>query len=648
MTRKKPFIPILVILFNLLFINLYPLPSAKISNKTPHSNQISIHSLETILHYNIEAQLLPQEKKLLGSTTIKWTNESKYDITSLRFHLYYNAFANEKTTLLKELKYFAKTEHELDNHQFGEIKINEIRIVEGEELTPKMKYISPDDQNSHDKTVMEVRLKESIKPDQSITIKIDYVLRIPEIIFKSGQVEDFFFMSQWYPQLGVLQSDGSWNCHQYHRDSGFFANFSNYEVAITLPEKFTIGATGNLEKKIKNADGTYTFLFMEKNIHDFAWTAYPEFREIAEKIKLNGNRENTNIVLLLSPDDQNKKTQYLESLKFAMKYYAENIFPYPLKKITLVTPPLKGIRSGNQAYPGLICISHLKPLPKLSMPIELKTIHEFGHQYWYGFIGTDEVREAWLDEGINAFFDMEIMEKFSQNSKNHINWIFLGVSIDKYYRWKYLSLPSPDPVNQYSWKFVNQASFRKNAIYKSGILLRSLKNHVGQKKMTDFFRFYAKRFKIKHPTTNDFINAFNQFFNADYSWAFDQFINDKLNLDQSVFFIESTKINRNPAKYRNEIICMRREGYFPVEILIKLKDGKEIKYYWNERENWKKFILENDSPLDYVILDPQNKIPLDKNRFNNSKSIKTSKKGLKNMAVKLGLYFQDLLSLVFL
>ncbi|MCK4943503.1 MAG: hypothetical protein KAS65_07995, partial [Candidatus Aminicenantes bacterium] len=258
------------------------------------------------------------------------------------------------------------------------------------------------------------------------------------------------------------------------------------------------------------------------------------------------------------------------------------------------------------------------------------------------------VREAWLDEGINAFFDMEIMEKFSQNSKSHINWILFGVSIDQYYRWKYLSLQSPDPVNQYSWKFVNQASFRGNAIYKSGVLLRSLGNHVGRKKMIGFFKFYAKRFKIKHPTTIDFINAFNQFFNVDYSWAFDQFINDKLSLDQSVFLIESTKINRNPAKYRNEIICMRREGYFPVEILIKLKDGKEIKYYWNERENWKKIILENDSPLDHVIIDPQNKIPLDKNRFNNSKSIKTSKKRLKNMAVKLGLYFQNLLSLVFL
>lgn len=342
MTKEKPFVPILVILFTLLFINLYPLPCAKISKKAPHSNQTSILPLETVLHYNIEAQLLPQEKKLLGSTTIKWTNESKYNINSLRFHLYYNAFANEKTTLLSELKYFAKTEHELENRQFGEIKINEIRIVEGEELTPKMEYISPDDQNSQDKTVMEVRLKKSIKPDQSIIIKINYVLRIPEIIFKSGQVEDFFFMSQWYPQLGVLQSDGSWNCHQYHRDSDFFANFSNYEVAITLPEKFTIGATGNLEKKIKNADGTYTFLFMEKNIHDFAWAAYPEFREIAEKIKLKGNRETTKIVLLLSSDDQNEKTQYLESLKFAMKYYAENIFPYPLKKITLVTPPPEG------------------------------------------------------------------------------------------------------------------------------------------------------------------------------------------------------------------------------------------------------------------------------------------------------------------
>lgn len=648
MTKKKSCVLSLFFLFSILFAKPSVLHSIQ-KPKTPiNSTQTAVLPLPTKPTYKIEAQLLPREKKLLGSTTITWTNPSKYKIRSFRFHLYYNAFNNEKTTLLQELRYYKKSEYELAKMQFGYIKINEIRIVEGEELTSKIHYISPDDQNPHDHTVMEVELDESIKPSQSIDIKINYILLVPEIIFKSGQAGDFFFMSQWYPQLGVLQKNGSWNCHQYHRNSEFFSNFGNYEVSITLPEKFTIGATGNLEKKIKNADGTYSFLFKENNIHDFAWVAYPGFQEIIERIKLKGNREPTKIVLLLSPEDQNEKIHLLDSLKLAMKYYAENIFPYPLKKITMVVQPLKALRSGNQAYPGLICISKSNRKTVLSKPILWRIIHEFGHQYWSGIIRTDRVREPWLDEGINAFFDMEILDKSSQYNKSHINWILFRITISQYYYWKYLSYISPDPPNQYSWKFFNQASFNGNAIFKPAILFRSLKNHIGKKKMIAFFKFYARKYRGKHANTDDIIQAFNLFFNSDYSWAFNQFINRNLNLDHSIFSIESTRVKTNPQKYRNEVVCLRKEGYFPADILIKLKNGKEIKYYWNEMEKWKKIIIENDCPLEYVIIDPQNKILLDRNPYNNSKYISNVRSGRLNIAIKLGLYFQTLLSFLFL
>ncbi len=599
------------------------------------------------VNYTIDAQLFPEEKKVLGSETIEWTNTSTIQANSLRFHLYFNAFKNEKTTFLEKMNFF-QSEQQLESFQYGEIKINEIRIVQGEELTSKIQFVSPDDQNPHDKTVMEVKLEQPIAPYQTVFIKINYSLAIPENISGIGQTDDYFFLGQWFPKIGVFQPDGTWNCHQYHWNTEFFSNFGKYKVTLTLPEKYIIGATGNLESKSKNPDGTYSFVFEEENIHDFAWVAYPYFKEIIEKIKLKGNREETKIVLLLSTRHHDLKEHYLNSLKFALQYYADHILPYPYRKITLVDPPFRATDSGNQSYPTLFSISHSILIPDRIKITDSNLFHEFGHQYWYGIIGNDESREPWLDEGINTFFEIDLMEQFYRNSPSFLDSGIFKLDIAQFYRWKYLSIPSSDNINQSSWTFMDQMAYTRNVCYKAAIFLKSLSNYTGHKKMMDFFRFYAHKNRFKHPSTKDFIETFNQFMQDDFSWAFDQFVNNNIELDQSVYSVESVPIRGHAGKYKNEVIFLRHQGYFPSDLLIKLTDGKEMRYLWKERHNWKKINFESDSPIDYAAIDPGFKILLDKNTFNNSRYLKKSSVYLTRISVKLGLVFQDLLTFLFL
>lgn len=601
---------------------------------------------EPIVKYLITAQLLPKVKKLEASEILTWINKTDNPISNLRFHLYYNAFRNIKSTFLKEAGFGKKSKRYLNKLKFGEIKIKEMRIINGEELYGKIRYISPDDQNEYDRTVIEINLEEPVQPYQSITIKIGFVLTIPKIIARTGFADDYFFFGQWFPKIGVLQNDGEWNCHQFHRHSEFFADYGEYKVDITIPENFIIGATGNLIKKEKNVDKTITYFYEEKNIHDFAWTASPEFKKIVEKIKLKGNDENTTIELLLSPFHSGAKQRYLNSIKFALNFFAENIFPYPYKKITIVDPPLKGMRSAGMEYPTLITAGYSKLVPDSIKFTELVTIHEFGHQYWYGMIGTDEFREAWLDEGVNTFFEMEILDAYFKNSSSFIASNLININDWERNRLSGVSLLPVDKINQYSWKFLNGSYYSDYVYSKASTLLRSLKNYVGKKKMYDFFKFYAQKFKFKHPKTEDFINTFNEFMDKDFSWAFDQFINGSSNLDNSVFMIESKKIDSNPVKYRNEAIFTRNEGYFPVELLIKLKNGKDIKYFWEEKEKWKKIVFYENSPIDYAVVDPDFKILLDKNLINNSKILNPKRTRLRTIASKLGFLFQNILSLL--
>ncbi|MCP5103276.1 MAG: M1 family metallopeptidase [bacterium] len=598
-----------------------------------------------VVKYSIDAQLLPAARKLMGSEILIWVNTTQNPVDHLRFHLYYNAFRSEKSTFLREARYYRKSPDDLAELKFGEIRIKEMQVIGGGDLTGNIRFIQPDDANKDDRTVIEVPLQTPVEPGKSINLKIQFELTMPQIFARTGQEDDYFFLGQWFPKIGVLQQDGLWNCHQFHRNSEFFADYGEYHVNITLPEKFVVGATGNLLKTEKHVDKTVTYTYEEKDIHDFAWTAYPDFREITEKVKLKGNNFETTIVLLLAPEHEEARDKHLSSLKFALDFFAQHIYPYPYRKITVVDPPSKGKNSTGMEYPTLITSAYSSLMPGSIKLAEMVTIHEFGHEYWYGIVGSDEFREAWLDEGVNSYFEMEIMEAYFKNSASAINSSLIKIEDWEMHRVRYAALLPGDKVNQYSWDFLTGSQYGNNVYSKAAIFLRSLQNHVGKEKMYGFFKYYAEKFKFKHPTSEDFFQTFNTFMNEDFSWAFELYINGDTKLDHAVHSLESVKVSSEGEtdNWRSEVVFLRKEGYFPVKFLIKLKNGKEVTANWKEKKKWKRVVIYDSSPIEYAAIDPDFKLPLDYNFLNNSIRREPDKSFIKRLSLKFGFFFQNLM-----
>ncbi len=597
-----------------------------------------------VVKYIIDARLFPAENRLKGSLILTWVNKSSAPVNHLLFHLYYNAFRGPESSFLREWGLHKKTQQELDKLQFGGIEIEDMRVIGGENLTAKMRFVCPDDNNKEDKTLLHVDLPEAVASLHKISLKIIFKLTIPDIFARTGRAGSYFFMGQWLPKIGVLSAEGLWQSFQYFKNAEFFSDYGDYKVSLTLPTKYITGACGNLIKSEKKGDST-TYFYEESNIHDFAWTAYPRFKRCEEKIKLAGNPHETTIELLLAPHHGQAEERYLNSLKFAMEFFAKHIFPYPYKKITLVDPPLKGILSGGMEYPTLITLAHLDILPQSVKLPERVTIHEFGHQYWYGLIGNDESREAWLDEGINTFFEMEILDEYFKDGASSWDGGFFKIDDWELRRLSYLSLLPVDKVGQNAREFLNGSQYGGSVYAKAGLLLRSLKNLIGREKMYAFFKSYAEKYKFKHPTTADFIALFNEFMEEDFSWAFEQFIKQGQGVDNAVYKVESVEIPRQPGKYRNEVVFLRKEGYFPVQALVKLENGQAITFTWKEDKKWKRFVSIDPSPIDYAALDPEFKIVLDKNFLNNSKVRQPETPLLRKLALKAGFFFQVFLGL---
>ncbi|MFQ5843615.1 MAG: hypothetical protein ACE5JG_01370, partial [Planctomycetota bacterium] len=237
----------------------------------------------------------------------------------------------------------------------------------------------------------------------------------------------------------------TWNCHQFHSHSEFFADYGVYEVEIDVPEAFVVGATGRLQgPPAASGDAKrLSYSYRQEDVHDFAWCASPHFVERNERWEFDrfcneapdGMGERLRRVLaeaagqrgvapdsirptpvdvrfLLQPDHAEPEVweRYKWSVGAAIACYGIWYGRYPYDVLTVVDPPDGGRDAGGMEYPTLITCGARRLAPSYAWGQEGVTIHEFGHQFFYGLLGNNEFEEAWLDEGINSFSDARTTE----------------------------------------------------------------------------------------------------------------------------------------------------------------------------------------------------------------------------------------------
>src|SRR4030095_10220221 len=170
--------------------------------------------------------------------------------------------------------------------QWGWIDVNEMKIAGGEDLTKKIEFIHPDDDNADDPTVMRVALSKPLRPGEQLVLDIKFTAKLPRVFARTGYWGQFALVAQWFPKIGVWEEVGErrrtvagWNCHQFHANSEFYADFGNYDVTMTVPAiyKGKAGATGRQQSERVNQDGTVTYQFTQDSVHDFAWTLDPQY-----------------------------------------------------------------------------------------------------------------------------------------------------------------------------------------------------------------------------------------------------------------------------------------------------------------------------------------------------------------------------------
>ncbi len=657
----------ILISFSVLFL-VFQTVSPQIINKMPLS--------ERITGYKMNVKLDTDAKTVSGNMDAFWVNKSTDTVPDIRMHLYMNAFRSNKTTSYKEAGYngweVSPMEKEMD---LGWIEIRSFENKNGIDLMPAMEFISPDDRNKEDKTVLKVLLPDAALPGDTVFVKLNFETKLPSHIRRTGYSDDYYFVAQWFPKFGVYEpagmryaSVGGWNCHQFHANSEFYSDHSVYDVTVTLPADYVTGSGGMLISETVNGK-LKTQTFRAEDIVDFAWTAWPGYKEFKDKWN------QVDITLLIPKDRVKQVERQFIALKHALEYLDENVGPYPWTHLTFADPPAKGSGAGGMEYTTLFTSesSYFMP-PSFHMP-EMVTVHEFGHAYFMGILASNEFEEPWLDEGVNSYWEERIMDKYYGNNSGLMNFGLLKIPDGTYSRLSYTMSPSKQVISnyEYSWNYPH-GTYSMMSYLKTATWLHTLTGIVGEETMNNVFREYYKRWAFKHPSGKDFVNVVNEVvkkehgeeFGADMNWFFDQTLYGTGICDYKVSRIMNHKYDKpkgktetsdtveiewaHPDSLYTAVVQLERAGevMLPVDVLIHFSNGDEVLEKWDGRERYKDFEYTGYREIQWVKIDPEFKIRMDINFINNSMTTEPKKAPLHRLINKMLSFIQFYLSIVLL
>lgn len=591
---------------------------------------------DRIVHYELQAHLRPANRTVTGRARLAWRNATRQPVPKLCFHMYMNAFQNGDTLFMREGGGpLGRVRLPKEPEAWGWVELQRIRQTDGADLS--FTYEA-------DGTVLWVTLPRPVGPGETIRLEYEFETRLPRIFARTGYAGSFFMVAQWFPKVGVLEERG-WNCHPFHANSEFYADFGVYDVEIRVPRAFVVGATGEEVARRDEPTGETTYRYHAEDVHDFAWTASPLFRELQDRWR------HVRIRILYPPGHEAGARRIRSAVRAALDLTAEWYGPYPYPVLTVVEPPLYGLAAAGMEYPTLFTVGLGIQLPTWLRFPEAIAVHEFGHQYWYGLVANNEFEAAWMDEGLNSYMEAKIMNRLYGARSTRLP--VLGL-----WGWHHDGAMAPeafstDPSNTYAWQFANRASYNANSYTKPMLALLTLERLYGSDEVTRALRAYFRAWQFRHPYPEDFFRAMQ----VHLGEAAAEFLRKALNTTDTIDFrvaeVRCVPVRRSPGFYGygtqrrwqtlEEVpnrwkcgVLIRRIGTWavPVEVQIRFRDGQVTTFVWDGERRWFRWAPDTEwaAPIERVDIDPRGQWLLETHRVDNGwvRSTPRQLQGLKN------------------
>jgi hypothetical protein len=616
-----------------------PVPGALSIPDTTLAINSSTPMSQRVVHYEIDAKYDAAKHTVDATEVLTYHNVTGQALDHFPFHLYQNAF-QPKSTWVREAKIEGSRDiayDKWDEKKYGSEDIKNLEVVGQGDLTGQMQYIASDDGNKDDKTVVDLHLPKPIPSGAYVQFRIAFQTKFPETQARSGWKRDFVLGGQWFPKVGVWWH-GAWNCHQYHATTEFFADFGVYDVKLTVPQDEVVGASGVLVEEKNNPDNTKTVTYHGDDIHDFAWTASPRYK-VRESV-YQAQMGPIKLRFMMQPAHWNQAERHERITRQTLDHFESWYGPYPYKTLTVVDPEPDSA-AGGMEYPTFITGDSSWFMPSGVYLPELVVEHEFGHQYWYGMVATNEFEDAWMDEGINSYTEVKVLDSILGKNTSILNIAGITLSEREAQKLGYLSAADLDAMAQKAYEYYSFSSYGGVTYGKTASALLTLEGIVGEDTMAKVMRAYFMKYRFTHPTKEDFLKTIEEVSGRDLRWYFSQAVYGTQVMDYEVLKIDSFPVRwYEPNKDRNakgtakgdtvfqSYVSLHRKQDFvmPLEVEIKFDNGEKIREHWDGQSRWTRFSYQKRARVVSAEIDPDHTVQLDSNNFNNSYTVKPDAK----------------------
>ncbi len=165
--------------------------------------------------------------------------------------------------------------------------------------------------------------------------------------------------------------------------------------------------------------------------------------------------------------------------------------------------------------------------------------HEFGHQYWYGMVATNEFEDAWMDEGINSYTEVKVLDSILGKDTSILNMAGATLGEREMQRLSYIGVADLDPIAQNAYEYYNSNSYGGITYGKTASVLLTLEGIIGEDTMAKSMHTYFMKYRFTHPTKEDFLKTIEEVSGKDLRWYFNQAVYGTPVMDYSVRKIES-------------------------------------------------------------------------------------------------------------
>ena len=509
-----------------------------------------------------------------GVQKVTYINNSPDTLTTVFFHLYFNAFQPNS-----EMDANLQTLPDPDGRMATNVGTPQRPIYESRiaKLTPdeigylRVKKLTQDGVPatiSHESTILKVTLPTPILPHSRTVLGLDFEGQVPVMIRRAGRNSPdgvALSMAQWYPKMVAYDHKG-WHTTEY-LGREFYGVWGNFDVKITLDKTYLVGASGVLQNPNEIGFGyedkgvkvpttkaaTKTWHFIAERVHDFTWAADPQY--VHDKHQLADGKT----IHFIYKKYKDTWKQIQEPMLKVFDYYNQLIGKYPWPQYSFIQGGDGGMEYamctlmvGNEKYERLVGTA----------------AHELAHAWFQHLLATDEAAYPWMDEGFTSYIEYLAEHQILKTKKT-------ANPFDSAYKGYFGLVKSgfQEPTITHSDRFATNYAYSVTAYYKGLLFLTQLDYLMGNEALQKTLKRYYNEYAFKNPTPNDFIRIAEKVSGMQLQWFLNEFMETDHTADYAISKVE--------GKDNKTEVTLKRVGRLPLSIDLWVTDkAGNIRYVY--------------------------------------------------------------------